>query len=168
MVDASQWISPPDRLSRLSLIPRSYPPLGGKPLEVLAARDYLVVYGSEEEVKALQPDMAALSRIDRFATIVTAPGADCDFVSRFFAPAQGIPEDPVTGSSHCTLTPYWAKKLGKTTFMRGRCPPEAASCFAKRPQIASEFPDTPRCFLKDRSVFSRSFRRQSMNRVGDS
>ncbi|MBS1827475.1 MAG: PhzF family phenazine biosynthesis protein [Acidobacteria bacterium] len=89
--------------------------LGGSPREVLASRDYLVVYGSEEEVQALSPNMNAVARLDRFAVIATAPGKQHDFVSRFFAPAQGIPEDPVTGSAHCTLTPYWSAKLGKTT-----------------------------------------------------
>ncbi len=89
--------------------------LGGKPVEVLAARDYVVRYGTEDEVRALTPDMTGLLAIDRFATIVTAPGRNCDFVSRFFAPAKGIPEDPVTGSAHCTLVPYWAKLLGKET-----------------------------------------------------
>jgi predicted PhzF superfamily epimerase YddE/YHI9 len=71
------------------------------------------VYGTEEEVRALKPDMAGLMDIDRFAVIVTAPGNDCDFVSRFFAPAKGVPEDPVTGSAHCTLIPYWSRRLGK-------------------------------------------------------
>ncbi|MBV9268228.1 MAG: PhzF family phenazine biosynthesis protein, partial [Acidobacteriaceae bacterium] len=88
--------------------------LGAKPAEILAARDYLVRYSTVDEVLALKPDFEALKQIDRFAVIVTAPGKDCDFVSRFFAPAKGIPEDPVTGSSHCTLIPYWAKELGKT------------------------------------------------------
>ena len=88
--------------------------LGGAPREVLAARDYFVVYDSEEQVRALKPDMARLAEVKRFATIVTAPGRDCDFVSRFFAPAQGVPEDPVTGSAHCTLIPYWSCRLGKT------------------------------------------------------
>lgn len=87
--------------------------LGGEPVEVLGSRDYLVVYRSEEEVRGLQPDMALLARLDRFAVIVTAPGREADFVSRFFAPARGVPEDPVTGSAHCTLVPYWAAKLGK-------------------------------------------------------
>jgi predicted PhzF superfamily epimerase YddE/YHI9 len=58
--------------------------------------------------------MEALKALDCFAVIVTAPGTDCDFVSRFFAPSKGIPEDPVTGSSHCTLIPYWANELGRT------------------------------------------------------
>lgn len=90
--------------------------LGGKPTEILAARDYMVCYASEEEVQALSPDMEALKKLDRFACIVTAPGRDCDFVSRFFAPAKGVPEDPVTGSAHCTLIPYWASRLKKTSF----------------------------------------------------
>jgi PhzF family phenazine biosynthesis protein len=89
--------------------------LGGKPREVLRARDHLVVYDSAAEIAALKPDLAALAKVDCWAAIVTAPGEDdVDFVSRFFAPAQGVPEDPVTGSSHTTLTPYWAKRLGKT------------------------------------------------------
>lgn len=90
--------------------------VGGMPREILRARDYLLVYDSAAEVRALAPDSAALARIpDCWAACATAPGEDgVDFVSRFFAPAQGIPEDPATGSSHCTLTPYWAKRLGKT------------------------------------------------------
>jgi predicted PhzF superfamily epimerase YddE/YHI9 len=100
--------------------PSSQPPdllaaLGGAPREVLRARDHLVVYGSAAEVAALDPDLAALAKVDCWAAIATAPGEDgIDFVSRFFAPAQGVPEDPVTGSSHCTLVPYWAGRLGKT------------------------------------------------------
>lgn len=88
--------------------------LGQRPTALLAARDYLAVYDSEEQVKSLRPDMEGLKRIDKFAVIVTAPGANCDFVSRFFAPGKGVPEDPVTGSAHCTLIPYWAAQLGKT------------------------------------------------------
>jgi predicted PhzF superfamily epimerase YddE/YHI9 len=91
--------------------------LGGAPREVLRARDHLVVYASAAEIVALQPDLAALGDVDCWAAIVTAPGENgIDFVSRFFAPAQGVPEDPVTGSAHCTLVPYWAERLGKTEF----------------------------------------------------
>jgi PhzF family phenazine biosynthesis protein len=89
--------------------------IGGAPMEILAARDYLVRYRSEADIRGLNPDMEALKSVDRFAVIATAPGDDCDFVSRFFAPAKGVPEDPVTGSSHCTLIPYWSKQLGKTS-----------------------------------------------------
>lgn len=87
--------------------------LGRAPSQTMAARDYFCVYDDEADIRALAPDMIALAGLDRMM-IVTAPGRDCDFVSRFFAPRAGIPEDPVTGSAHCTLTPYWAKRLGKS------------------------------------------------------
>jgi predicted PhzF superfamily epimerase YddE/YHI9 len=90
--------------------------LGGTPREVLGARDLLVIYDSAAEIAALKPDLAALGKVDCWAAIVTARGENgIDFVSRFFAPAQGVPEDRVTGSAHCTLVPYWAKRLGSLT-----------------------------------------------------
>jgi PhzF family phenazine biosynthesis protein len=106
--------------------------LGGpEPLEILAARDYLIRYRTAEEVRALKPDMEALKKIDRFAFIVTAPGSDCDFVSRFFAPAKGIPEDPVTGSAHCTLIPYWAQQLNKNELHARQVSPRGGELFCK-------------------------------------
>jgi PhzF family phenazine biosynthesis protein len=93
---------------------RLFDALGVKPKLVLGAADLLCVFDTEAEVLALKPNMERLAAIDVFATIITAPGSDCDFVSRFFAPAQGIHEDPVTGRAHCTLIPYWAARLGKT------------------------------------------------------
>lgn len=99
--------------------------LGGKPVEILASRDYMVVYDSEEEVRKLRPSMTGLMDIDRFAVIVTAkaqsPGID--FVSRFFAPLHGVPEDPVTGSAHSTLIPYWSAKLGKSRMVAHQVSP---------------------------------------------
>ena len=89
--------------------------LGWIPREVLKTRDYLAVLSSEDEILALKPDFAQLARLDCLGVICTAPGRDCDFVSRFFAPAAGIAEDPVTGSAHCTLIPYWSERLGKKT-----------------------------------------------------
>ena len=86
---------------------------GGQPLEVLRSRDYMLIYSTEAEIRALKPDYNALAKIDALGIIVTAPGDNSDFVSRFFAPAAGINEDPVTGSAHCNLIPYWAGKLGK-------------------------------------------------------
>lgn len=89
--------------------------LGKKPASLLAARDYLAVFDSAAEVAALAPDFAAVAALDKFAVIVTAPGTGgVDFVSRFFAPARGVDEDPVTGSAHCTLIPYWAERLGRS------------------------------------------------------
>ncbi|MDY0020520.1 MAG: PhzF family phenazine biosynthesis protein, partial [Anaerolineae bacterium] len=87
--------------------------LGREPQAVLRARDYLVLYDSEAAIRALVPDMAALMDVDSLGVIVTAPGEYADFVSRFFAPRVGVPEDPVTGSAHCTLIPYWSNRLGK-------------------------------------------------------
>jgi PhzF family phenazine biosynthesis protein len=94
--------------------------LGARPVSTLRARDLVAVFARAEELRALAPDMAAIEALDDlFAVCVTAPGtgadADVDFVSRFFAPAKGVPEDPVTGSSHATLVPYWAERLGKKT-----------------------------------------------------
>jgi predicted PhzF superfamily epimerase YddE/YHI9 len=87
---------------------------GRAPKECLAARDVVAVLGSEDEVVALAPDLAAVRELDALGLIVTAPGRDCDFVSRYFAPQAGVDEDPVTGSAHCTLAPLWAGRLGKT------------------------------------------------------
>lgn len=91
--------------------------LGVKPKEVLKSRDYLAVFDTETEVRALKPDFASLKTLDCLGIIATAPGKDCDFVSRFFAPGAGIDEDPVTGSAHCTLIPFWAQRLGKNRFL---------------------------------------------------
>jgi predicted PhzF superfamily epimerase YddE/YHI9 len=77
---------------------------------------WLCVYATESDVRALAPDFAALGLVVPGRIIPTAPGTDCDFVSRFFAPDAGIAEDPVTGSAHCTLVPYWARRLGKSRF----------------------------------------------------
>lgn len=87
--------------------------LGKLPLRTLVSRDLMAVYETEEDVRALAPDFARLAQVNAFAVIATAPGREADFVSRFFAPRAGIAEDPVTGSSHCTLIPYWAKRLGR-------------------------------------------------------
>ncbi len=88
--------------------------LGARPREALMARDLMAVFDAESHVWDLQPDFQRIASLDAFAVIVTAPGNTVDFVSRFFAPRAGIPEDPATGSSHCTLVPYWADRLGKS------------------------------------------------------
>lgn len=87
--------------------------LGVTPEEVLAYRNLVMVVTTEDEVRNAAPDFALLGKMDLFAAMITAPGTDCDFVSRFFAPAQGINEDPATGSAYCTLMPYWSKRLGR-------------------------------------------------------
>jgi predicted PhzF superfamily epimerase YddE/YHI9 len=90
--------------------------LGRRPAETWRARDYLAVLGSEDEVRAVQPHLQDVASLDALGLIVTAPGAGkVDFVSRYFAPQAGIAEDPVTGSAHSTLVPFWAARLGRAS-----------------------------------------------------
>jgi len=86
---------------------------------VLYSEDYLVVFEQENDLPALKPDMKKLQKLALRGVIVTAKGSKADFFSRFFAPKLGISKDPVSGSAHCTLTPYWSKKLGETKII---CP----------------------------------------------
>jgi PhzF family phenazine biosynthesis protein len=103
---------PPESRSSFAGLERA---LGVKPQAILAsAEDALVVLPTEAAVREVRPDFVALREVDCRGTIVTAPGERCDFVSRFFAPRVGVPEDPVTGSAHCVLIPYWAQRLGRT------------------------------------------------------
>jgi PhzF family phenazine biosynthesis protein len=103
---------------RVSTPPGMSEALGVAPLEVHAnSFNYMAVMESAQSVRALEPDMPGIARLDRDGVIVTARGdGPYDFVSRYFAPAKGIPEDPVTGSAHCMLVPYWAQRLGKASF----------------------------------------------------
>jgi PhzF family phenazine biosynthesis protein len=105
----SDSVAPPPELAEA---------LGAAPTEVLANQfNYMAVVESEKNLRELAPDMAKVARIGRPGVIVTAPSDGThDFVSRYFAPAKGIPEDPVTGAAHCMLAPYWAKRLGKNEF----------------------------------------------------
>jgi predicted PhzF superfamily epimerase YddE/YHI9 len=109
----------PARPSELVSIPPGLAEsLGVVPVEVFGnAFNYLALLENVQALRELAPDMATLARMDRPGVIVTAPGdGTYDFVSRYFAPAKGIPEDPVTGAAHCMLAPYWAQRLGKTKF----------------------------------------------------
>ncbi len=92
--------------------------LGQVPVEVVADRfNYLALLETADQVRRLMPDIAAIAKLDRSGLIVTAPGdGGYDFVSRYFAPAKGIPEDPVTGGAHCALAPYWAGRLDRSAF----------------------------------------------------
>lgn len=116
----NEWLIldfPADTLQKTLVVPPALlEGLGGlKPVEVLKGKtDYMVVLTNQEQVQALSPDFRVLGSVPARGVIVTAPGDSVDFVSRFFAPQSGIDEDPVTGSAHTTLTPYWAEKLGKT------------------------------------------------------
>lgn len=89
--------------------------LGAKPQECYRAVDYMLVFDNEEEIVNITPDFRRLKNFDLRGVIVTAKGNLADFVSRFFAPKCGVDEDPVTGSAHCMLAPYWTKRLGKSS-----------------------------------------------------
>ena len=89
--------------------------LGERPAELyMGERDMMAVFENEEQIRALNPDFRLVSQLDGMCMICTAPGLDYDFVSRTFVPELGIPEDPVTGSAHCALVPFWAERLGKS------------------------------------------------------
>ncbi|WP_374631762.1 PhzF family phenazine biosynthesis protein [Ferrovibrio sp.] len=102
-------------------VPANPPPallegLGAAPAIVLESAAWLAVYESADQLHALKPDMARLATLEKYGVIATAPGdrPGVDCVSRFFAPRVGVPEDPVTGSAHCTIVPYWATRLGRS------------------------------------------------------
>jgi PhzF family phenazine biosynthesis protein len=88
--------------------------IGATPIKTLKSSfDYLLIFKNQQEIENLNPDFTALKKVNSRGVLVSAPGDIVDFVSRFFAPASGIDEDPVTGSAHCTLTPYWSGVLNK-------------------------------------------------------
>lgn len=104
--DVVNGVAPPQELLNAFATP---------PLETYKGKtDYLLIFSSPEEIEALHPDMRELAAVEARGVIVSAPGEEVDFVSRFFAPQVGVDEDPVTGSAHTTLTPYWSRRLGKS------------------------------------------------------
>lgn len=124
----------PVRLSeRVDIPPALAEALGVAPIEVYANEfNYLVLLESAKVLRQLAPDMPAIARLDRTGVIVTAPGDEgYDFISRYFAPAKGIPEDPVTGGAHTMLTPYWAKRLGKTEFRAFQASPRGGEIICR-------------------------------------
>ncbi len=105
--------------------------LGKVPQEVLLAQAYLVVYQKEVDIAALQPNFGGLEALGLRNVIVTAPGDAVEFVSRYFAPAKGVPEDPVTGSAHCSLIPHWSKRLGKKRLIARQLSPRGGTLFCE-------------------------------------
>jgi PhzF family phenazine biosynthesis protein len=120
----SAQIAPPTELSKA---------LGVEPLEVFVNEfNYLALLKNETGLRAVAPDMPALAGVDRPGVIVTAPGDEkYDFVSRYFAPAKGIPEDPVTGAAHCMLAPFWAGRLGKCEFRAFQASPRGGEVICR-------------------------------------
>jgi PhzF family phenazine biosynthesis protein len=105
---------PADKITRIPVPDELCAGMGVSPIEAYRGKDdFMLVYASAREIENLKPDMGLLAGVPARGIIATAPGRDVDFVSRFFAPRVGIPEDPVTGSAHTTLAPFWAARLGK-------------------------------------------------------
>jgi PhzF family phenazine biosynthesis protein len=106
---------PSDKFERVDLSPQLIACFDSQPIEAYKGKtDVMLVFSTEDEIRKLMPDIPAILKIKARGIIVTAPGIEVDFVSRFFAPQSGVDEDPVTGSAHTTLTPYWAQKTGKS------------------------------------------------------
>lgn len=124
----------PARAAELTAAPQGLAgALGAKLGEVAVNQfNYLAVVESLEVLRGLKPDFAAVARIDRPGIIVTAPGdGRYDFYSRYFAPAKGIAEDPVTGAAHCMLAPYWSRQLGKTDFRAFQASPRGGEVLCR-------------------------------------
>ncbi|MBL7699018.1 MAG: PhzF family phenazine biosynthesis protein [Chitinophagaceae bacterium] len=106
---------PADKYERVELSAQIIACFDSQPLEAYKGKtDLMLVFNTEEEIKKIIPDLNAMMKLKVRGIIITSPGTESDFVSRFFAPQSGVNEDPVTGSAHTTLTPYWAQKTGKS------------------------------------------------------
>lgn len=129
--DGALWLDLPSRLPQpVATIPEALlAGIGARPRELLATGNkYFAVFDDARQVAALQPDFAPLKSLTGMGVVVTAPGrgADEHFVSRFFAPAMGVDEDPATGSAHCLLVPFWAARLGRREFAAAQLSPRGA------------------------------------------
>ncbi len=109
---------PADKLNPVELTPELSNCFSVKPIAVYIGKtDYMFVFPSQKDIETIIPDLAAIKQLTKVrGIIITAPGNEVDFVSRFFAPQSGIDEDPVTGSAHTSLTPYWAEQMNKNKF----------------------------------------------------
>jgi PhzF family phenazine biosynthesis protein len=105
--------------------------LGAEPAEVWRERDLYAIFESEAEVAALRPNFEVIAQLENQGVVATAPGRDCDFVSRYFAPRAGIPEDPVTGSTHCTLIPFWSERLDKRDLFARQISPRGGKLYCE-------------------------------------
>lgn len=134
--DERLWLDLPARPARpVDEDPGLASALGAEPEALLdAGRDLMAVFGDPEAVAGLQPDFGRLADLDSPGVIATARGEDVDFVSRFFAPRMGVPEDPVTGSAHCTLGPYWAGLLGRDELRARQLSPRGGELWLEVPE----------------------------------
>jgi len=122
--------------------------IGAPVQELYRDTDYLYVVETEEAVRNLKPNIPLLEKADVRGIIVTAPGREVDFVSRFFAPAAGVDEDPVTGSAHTMLTPYWSNRLGKEELVARQISKRGGTVYCRQMNERVELAGTAKTFLK--------------------
>jgi PhzF family phenazine biosynthesis protein len=138
-------LSPPE-----SLIPALGP--GPPPCQVLEANQtYIAVYNDQSTIQNMRPDFARLEQLHPFVAAVTAPGDHVDFVSRYFKPSYGMPEDPVTGSLHCALTPYWTERLHKSQLHARQLSERGGELWC---ELARDEPTKDRVLLKGHAVLT--------------
>lgn len=119
---------PADEVEKIELVEKMMEAFNPKPIEAYRGKtDWMFVFENESQIRDLEFDLAGIAKFPVRGVIVTAPGKDQDFVSRFFGPQSGVPEDPVTGSAHTTLTPFWAKRLGKDKLMARQISPRGGN-----------------------------------------
>ena len=129
---------PADELEQVDTYHELNQAIGKEPIETWKGKtDYMLVYSSQEEIENIKPNFLMLNEVKARGVIVTAPGQEFDFVSRFFAPQSGINEDPVTGSAHTSLIPYWSEKLGKVNLSARQISPRGGNlvCQYQPPRV---------------------------------
>lgn len=126
--------------------------LGALPTELFRADDYLYIVDSEQQIRALDPDFRLLKQVNTRGIIITAPSEEFDFVSRFFAPAVGIDEDPVTGSAHTMLAPYWSKRLGKDKLIGRQISKRGGTVYCHQKGDRVELGGEARTFMKGQII----------------
>ena len=120
---------PAHEIAPIDLVERS---LGVQPRALYLARDHIALFDTAAQVRGLTPDFAVMQQMrDCIGLVATAPGDDCDFVSRYFAPHDGVLEDPVTGSAHCTLVPFWSERLGKKDLVARQVSPRGGTLYCR-------------------------------------
>lgn len=123
---------PTDELKISTLPEESIATIGGSPKEIYKGKtDYLIIYDTQADIEKMSPDLRGVAKIQARGVIITAPGKNHDFVSRFFGPQCGVDEDPVTGSAHTTLIPYWSKRLNKTEMKAKQLSKRGGELFCK-------------------------------------
>jgi len=146
---------PTDSITPVSLTKELTAGFDRVPREVYRGKtDYMLVFDHEDQIRSIQANLDEIRKLDARGVIITAPGSDADFVSRFFAPQSGIDEDPVTGSAHTTLTPYWSRKLNKSELTARQLSPRKGFLICRDRGDRTEISGQARLYLKGEITIS--------------